>query len=242
MKVLPSPVPGVAVHGPDSPEFEAGLTSILGRAPRDLLRQAVPFSVIVENLSASAIALLGVRFDMLGPRGKHYSVVHYSDTLRNPQKGDFLPGALRFVCAEPEYTAMVLRGAGAAPTRGRMNLDNLRRMLSMAAALDCVAFDDGRFFGPDSQGAFGRFTEERESEAAMVAEALARECDPLIALENWLCAAVQDDRNRARRQVARKLLEALDQGGPAAMAERARAHRCRMMLWKEQGRQAGEAV
>jgi hypothetical protein len=232
MKVLPSAVADVVVHGPDSPEFEKGLTSILGRSPRELLRQALPFSVIVENQANRAIAMLGVRFDMLGPKGKHYSVVHYSDTLRNPQKGDFKPGARRFVCAEPEYTAMVLHGASVAQTRGRMNLDNLRRMLSMAAALDCVAFEDGQFCGPDSQGAFARFAEELETESSMILRAVAAEGQPLIALENWLTSAVQDDRNRARRLVARKLLEALDSGGPDAMAERARAHRCRIGLWK----------
>jgi hypothetical protein len=232
MKVRPSAVAEVAVHGPDSPDFEAKLAAILGRAPRDLLRQALPFSVIVENRASRGIALLGVRFDMLGPKGKHYSVVHYSDTLRNPGKGDFGPGAMRFVCAEPEYTGLVLHGGSVAQTRGRMNLDNLRRMLDMAAALDCVAFDDGQFHGPDSQGAFARFADERETETAMISDALARENEPLISLENWLCAAVQDDRNRARRLVARKLLEGLDSGGPAEMAARARAHRCRIAMWR----------
>ncbi len=67
-----------------------------------------------------------------------------------------------------------------------MNLDNLRRMLSMTAALDCVAFDDGQFTGPDSHGAFSRLAEERETEMAMVAEALAREGEPPAGLENWL--------------------------------------------------------
>ncbi len=220
------------MHGPDSPEFEARLISLLGRSPRDLLRPALPFSVIVENQASRGIALLGVRFDMLGPRAKHYSVVHYSDTLRNPQKGDFRPGAMRFVCAEPEYTALVLHHGSAAQTRGRMNLDNLRRMLSMAAALDCVAFDDGQFDGPDSQGAFERFADERKTESEMIAEAIAREREPLISLENWLSAAVQDDRNRSRRLMARKLLEALDSGGPGEMVARAQAHRCRIGLWK----------
>jgi hypothetical protein len=113
-----------------------------------------------------------------------------------------------------------------------MNLDNLRRMLSIASAIDCVAFEDGQFAGPDSQNAFSRFAEERETELAMVAEALAREDDPLIALENWLSAAVQDGEARSRRLVARKLLEALDHGGPAEMAARARSHRARIGLWR----------
>jgi hypothetical protein len=232
MKVLPSAIPDVVVYGPDCEEFEAGLTALLGRAPRDLLKPALPFSVIVENRASRGIALLGVRFDMLGPNAKHYSVVHYSDTLRNPLRSEFRCGTRRFVCAEPEYTALVLSGGSAAQTRGRMNLDNLRRMLNVAACIDCVAFDDGQFMGPDSQKAFDRFALDRETELALVEEALRRENDPVIALENWLCAAVQDETARVRRSMARKLLEGLDAGGPAEMAARARAHKYRIPLWR----------
>ena len=233
MKVLPSAVADIELHGPGSEGFERALVALLGRAPRNLLKPALPFSVIVENRAGRGIALLGVRFDMLGPRAKHYSVVHYSDTLRNPEKSDFAPGTSRLVCAEPEYTTLVLKGGSAAQTRGRMNLDNLRRMLSIAACLDCVAFDDGQFLGPDSQKAFERLARDRETEKALIEEALAREDETAASLEDWLGAAVQDDRARARRSVARKLLEGLDAGGPAAMAARAREHRCRIPLWRE---------
>jgi hypothetical protein len=232
VKVLPSTIADVAVLGSDSPAFEEGLRAILGRAPRELLRPALSFSVIVENHASRAIALLGVRFDLLGARGKLYSVVHYSDTLRNPQKGDFRPATRRFVCAEPEYTALVLNGGSAPHTRGRMNLDNLRRMLSIVASVDCVAFDDGQFAGPDSQSAFTRFAAEREVETALIGEALARQGQPSIELEDWLSTAVRDDKDRARRAVAKKLLEALDTGGVAGMVVRAQAHRCRIVLWR----------
>ena len=232
MKVLPSTVADVVLVGPDSPAFTDAITSILGRAPRELLRSALPFSVIVENHSNRTIALLGVRFDLLGARGKLYSVVHYSDTLRNPQKGDFRPSTRRFVCAEPEYTALVLSGNSAPQTRGRMNLDNLRRMLSIVASLDCVAFDDGQFQGPDSQGAFDRFAHERASEMKLLEDALAFREKPLNEIEDWLSAAVQDERERVRRTVAKKLLEALDTGGAEGMAARAKAHRCRIALWR----------
>jgi hypothetical protein len=113
-----------------------------------------------------------------------------------------------------------------------MNLENLRKMLSVSASADCVAFDDGQFVGADSQGAFARFAGEREAEQRLVDEAIAREREPLIALENWLSAAVQDEKVRARRFVARKLLEGLDAGGAAEMVARARAHRCRIQLWR----------
>jgi hypothetical protein len=113
-----------------------------------------------------------------------------------------------------------------------MNLDNLRKMLGMSASVDCVAFDDGQFLGADSQSAFTRFAEEREAESALVAEAEARALEPAAALESWLSAAVQDESMRAKRYVARKLLEGLDTGGPAEMVARARAHRCRIALWR----------
>ena len=233
MKVAASSVPGVRLHGPDSPEFETALTAILGRAPRQLLRPALPFSVIVENNSSRTIALLGVRFDMLGARAKEYSVVHYADTLRNPEKADLRPGVTRFVCAEPAYTALVIRGEVAADTRGRMNLDNLRRMLQIRASLDCVAFADGSFHGPDSQGAFDRLSEERRAEAALLAEMLGLEAAPPAHVETLLTEAVQDASSRGRRNVARTLLEGLAAGGMRDMLARARSYRCRIALTRE---------
>lgn len=230
MKVIPSSVEGIAVYGPDAPEFEPALVSILGRAPRELLRPALPFSVIVENQSNRSVTLLGVRFDLTGPKAKQYSVVHYADTLRNPEKTELRPGARRFVCAEPAYTSLVIRAESVASTRGRMNLDNLRRMLQIRVSLDCIAFDDGSFHGPDSQGALERFTNESDAEKLLVAQVLELEAGSISAIEAILFAAVQDPEDRGRRTVARKLIEGLESGGRDELLQRARNWRCRMPL------------
>ena len=230
MKTLPSPVDGILIHGPDTPEFEHGLVTLLGRAPRELLRPAIPFSVIVENRTDRTVAYLGVRFDMVSARAQQFSVVHYADTLRNPAKAELRPGVSRFICAEPAYTALVIRGDVAAHTRGRMNLDNLRKMLQVKASVDCVAFADGSFFGPDSQGAFDRLATERQIEEALIAElnVLGNAPDPEI--EALLFHAVQDPDNRARRSAARKLLEGYEAGGRDEALNRARNFRFRVAL------------
>ena len=230
MKVTESSIAGVRLYGPDAPDFEPALARILGRSPRELLRPALPFSVIVENCSERPIALLGVRFDMLGDRAKQPSVVHYADTLRNPEKADFLPGTCRFICAEPAYTSLVIHGETVPNTRGRMNLDNLKRMLQITASLDCIAFDDGTFRGPDSQKAFARFLHERETERALLAQVLAMESGPIAAIEEVLFEAVQDSAERGRRAVARKLIEGLEAGGRDELITRAKNYRCRIPL------------
>jgi len=227
MRVLPSPVAGVTVHGHGSPEFEQALPEILGTAPRELLRAALPYSVIVLNRGERTISFLGVRFDMISAGRKQYSVVHYADTLRNPAKSDFRPSTGRFICAEPEYTSLVLRGDVAPKTRGRMNLENLRQMLDMRASIDCVAFADGQFVGPDSQRSFDRLVREREVELKFL--------DRLFdtpELEKLLYAAVEDPEERAIRNVARKVLEGFVSGGPAEAITRAQAHRCRIPLFR----------
>jgi hypothetical protein len=217
MKLAPSAIADVELRGAHAEDFEADLAAVL--------EPALPFSVIVENRATRWIALLGVRFDMLSPHAKRYSVVHYSDTLRNPGQGDFGPGTRRFICAEPEYTALALKGGAGVRLRGKMNLDNLRRMLSSTASLDCVAFDDGQFFGPDSQKAFDRLNNEREVEKSLIEEALSRVAEPVAALEDWLGALPNG------RPVVHKLLKGLEAGGPAEMAARAREHRYRIALW-----------
>lgn len=232
MKTLPSSVDGILLHGPDTPSFEEALVALLGRAPRELLRPALPYSVIVENRAEQTVAFLGVRFDMVSPRAKQYSVVHYADALRNPDKAELKPGAIRFVCAEPEYTSLVLRGEVAVHTRGRMNLENLRKMLQVKASVDCIAFADGQFAGPDSQKAFDRLTADRVTEEALMGEMEILSKAPESAVEAMLFHAVQDPDNRARRSAARKLLEACEAGGCAEALSRARNFRYRVPLWR----------
>src|SRR5580658_8338914 len=109
MQVEPSSVAGVELIGPDAQGFRQAVELLLGRAPDDVLKPALPYSVIARNNHSRPLALLGVRFDMVGRKAKPYSVIHYADTLRYPEKANLAPGAARFVCAEPRYTEMVLR-------------------------------------------------------------------------------------------------------------------------------------
>jgi hypothetical protein len=221
MKIEPTGIAGVTLLARGSEEFEAALQSLLGRAPRELIAPAVPYSVIVVNDSSRTISLLGVRFDMLTPHAVPCSVVHYSDTLRNPEKSDFQPGVKRFVCAEPSFTALLLRRDGDLSSRGRNNLDNLRRMLNVSARVDCVAWSDGKFEGPDTLGGFERLARQRLMEEAFVA--LVQSMDAR-AMERLLKQASEDTEDRARRKLGRKLLEGFQSGGPEEVLKRARNH------------------
>jgi len=231
VRVTPSEVPGVQISAPDSPEFEAALPDILGSAPEELLRPAIPYSVILGNSGTRTIAFFGVRFDMLGARAKQYTVVHYADTLRNPAKADFKPGMKRFVCAEPEYTSLVIRGTAVPESRGGANLSNLKRMLGIRASIDCVAFEDGQFAGPDSRDAFGRLAHERDVESELVGQVLSVGDQP-SGLERVLRGAVEEAGERARRTAARRLLETLRQGGLMEVLAQARDWHYRIPLWR----------
>jgi hypothetical protein len=219
---------------PGAAGFDAALESILGRPPDRVLKPALPYSVIVRNGDKRAISLLGIRFDLIGLR-ETFSVVHYADTLRHPEKTDFRTGSLRFVCAEPSYTDMVLRGADDVDPRGRMNLEKLFTVLHTRASLDCVGFDDGQFAGKDSLRAFERFACEREAEIAFLAEILRPECAVDTALEEAMEIPSEKTRDRAaiaRRALARRLHEGFVTGGLSEVAARARIHRVRIELWR----------
>jgi hypothetical protein len=235
MQVEPSTVAGVELIGPDAEGFKDAIASLLGREPDGVLEPALPFSVIARNDRARAVALLGIRFDMVGAQARSYSVVHYADTLRHPDRAALPPGGMRFVCAEPLYTDLVLRRAAEVAPRGPMNLSNLRKALRIRASLDCAAFDDGQFGGPDSLDAFDRFELERNAEIAFVEEVLKPDC----AIEALLRRAmdIPPDRVRdrtllARRAVARRFQEGLAAGGLDAVTTLARNHRLRIRLWR----------
>jgi hypothetical protein len=233
MQVEPSSVEGLELIGPGAAEFKEGLTLLLGRDPDAVLKPALPYSVIARNNSARAVALLGVRFDMVGANAKKYSVVHYADTLRYPENVSLTPGAIRFICAEPLYTNLVLRREHQVDRRGPMNLENLRRVLRITASIDCVAFDDGQFAGPDTLGAFDRFETERQAEIAFVEEVLSPHCDVEAVLKRNMelpAAQVRDRGLLARRVLAKRLHEGLATGGTEVVVALARNHRLRIQL------------
>jgi hypothetical protein len=235
MKIEGGGVEGIELIGPDAAEFNGAIESLLGRKPDEVLKPALRYSVIARNNDSRAVALLGVRFDMAGRNAKTYSVVHYADTLRYPEKADLTPGAIRFVCAEPLYTDLVLRRGREVERRGRMNLENLRAMLRMRASIDCAVFADGQFAGPDSLGAFDRLACEREAERALIDEVLRSE-HPVedVLREAMEAGASRDHAVLARRTLARRLYAGFEAGGKDEAMERTRNHRLRLRLWRQE--------
>ena len=226
---------GVELIGPDARDFRERVASLMGRPLDDVVKAALPWSVIAINNRGRAVALLGIRFDMAGPGAKNYSVIHYADTLRHPENAAILPGASRFVCAEPLYTDLVLRRGRHIDARGPMNLENLRRIRSLRASVDCVALDDGQFAGPDSLGAFARFENERQAEAALLEQLLGggAEVETLLRQASEIPGAAQQDRPLlAPRVLARKLFDGMQTGGLDEVLSRARDHRLRIPLWR----------
>ncbi len=225
MHIEPSRVAGVELIGPDAPQFREYIACLAGGEPPDALQPALPYSVIVKNNGARPLALLGVRFDMVGRQKKPYSVVHYADTLRHPEKATLMPGAMRFVCAEPSYTYMVLRRESHLDRRSSMNLENLATAVRVAVSLDCMAFDDGQFAGPDSNGAFDRLQREREAESALIEEV--RQAGSEV--EALLAQAIEASDKPARRALAKEFHTALAADELAARVEN---HRLRIPLWR----------
>jgi hypothetical protein len=235
MQVEPSTVAGVELIGPDTAAFEDAVRLLLGREPDAVLKFALPYSLITRNDSSRAVALLGIRFNMVGPQAKKYSVTHYADMLRHSEKAAITPGAVRFVCAEPLYTDMVFRRAREIDARGPMNLRTLRTMLQVSASIDCVAFDDGQFAGPDSLRAFDRLEIERDAEIAFVREILVGEFPVESRLKSAMEIPPEQAGNRAllaRRVLAKRLFTAFEGGGPEAVAIHARNHKARIALWR----------
>lgn len=229
MLAEPGSVRGVELIGSGDAGFEQAVTSLLGRAPCDVLKPALPYSVIVRNTHSLALALIGIRFDMIGRGGRSFSVVHYADMLRHAELAALTPGAMRFVCAEPLYTDMVLRGADEVSPRGPMNLEKLRLADSARASLDCAAFADGWFAGRDSLHAFERFEAERAAELEFISQLLQPGCE----VEVLIAGAGELSAEKALRTLARKLSQALEAGGREAALARARDHRVRIVLHRE---------
>ena len=230
MIVTPSAVPGIALIGPDEAAFGPALAMTGSAVSLDQLTPSLPFSVVVANQSERPVALFAIRFDMLDAKAKPCSVVHYADTLRNPERPGLLPGAFRFVCAEAAFTSLALEGRAPA-ARTKLNVVNLRKMVQMRVSLDCAAFADGTFDGADSLGAFDRLARERQQELEFTGEFALLADQPAAALA-WV-VKIAGEGDRIRRAQARVLLEAFASGGWEAMQVRSRGHRVRIALRRQ---------
>ncbi len=158
MRILPSTVEGVEIaESDDSIEIHDPFPT-----------RALDYSVAVINRSHMAIAFLGVRFEMVKRDGKHAIAMQYSDALRHPEQSEFVPGMARLISIEHGVTQAVLEGVSIESIPGYqrilMNLDNVRKMSSVTASIDSVAFTDGSFHGPDKAGSFTRLASERDAE------------------------------------------------------------------------------
>jgi hypothetical protein len=231
MRVEPSGIEGIELAGSGSPIFHTGLKLLGQTAPDKSLKAAFRFSAIVINRTERMIALLGLRFDMTLRTGKACSVVHYADTLRFPEQASIAPGTARLVCAEPYYTDRMLGRepvAREAAERARMNIDNIRLGRNHRARLDCIAFADGEFLGPDTRGAFERIAAERAEELELM-NAIMGGAEIAALLDDEL---KNPDTPRTRRALAQRLKGLFDSEGAAAAIDFARNHRPRSPLWR----------
>jgi hypothetical protein len=236
MQVEANSVAGVEICGPETEPFRTVLRSLLGREPDGVLQPALPFSVVVFNRDWRAIAFLGVRFDMRRATSGSYSVIHYSDSLRNPDRAELRQGAARYVCAEPLYTDLVLTRGTEVDRHGPMNLEKLRAASEIRASVDSVAFEDGTFRGPDALGAFERFALENMAESMLIEEVLRPGAALMPLLDAALEIPVEKTKDRAllaRRALARRIAEGLYLGGVEEALNRARNHRLRITLRRD---------
>ena len=171
MKIYPSQIEGVEI-GPAT----------------DLPVLAKEFGVLIDNRTDQTIAFVGARFDLILENGRPAASMQYSDMLRYADQADFVAGGSRFVSIEHGVTESVRHGSVLENNPGYrrilMNLEGLRRMLGIGASLDCIAFADGRFFGPDLGGAYPRLCSERATELQFQLRILGLKTIPASALRD----------------------------------------------------------
>ena len=239
MQVEPSSVAGVELIGPRNGEFLEALTSLLGRdAGRSAEAGAAVFGDCRGTTTRARWRCWASGSTWLGRKAKaitRWFIMRTRCGIR--KKRTCNPGAHAV-----RLRRTALHGSGAAArdarsiARGPMNLDNLRTVRRIRASLDCAAFDDGQFAGPDSLGAFERLESEREAEIALLEEVLKSDCAIEAILQQAMEIPDIQSRDRAllaRRVLAKRLYQGFAEGGRDEVALRARNHRLRIRLRRE---------
>lgn len=149
LTVVPSSIHGVELAGPDSPNFDALVTQIVGPERPAGFAAALPYTLVIRNRTSEAIAAIDTVWTT-----PDQILLNAADTMFDKAILYVKPG--RAVVVSPpgilqNQRQMQIFANGS--TEGH-RLENFRHLEKVTVAVDAVVFESGQFVGANRYGAF----------------------------------------------------------------------------------------
>lgn len=154
--VLPSTIPGIAIIGPQSPDFAASVAQVVGADQPSNFMAWLPYCVVIRNNSSQALAAITVAWtqalDAASPL--HQAALDYWSQFN----GSYLVQPGQAEIDMPDQRLLAPDGlSGFAQGRGLANLPNFQQAQRVQIVVDAVVFASGQFVGADAYGEYEHY-------------------------------------------------------------------------------------
>jgi hypothetical protein len=149
---LPSQIDNLEIISPSSPQFESLVEKIVpDRIGRDVIRPALPYSVIIRNNGDRRVRAIVVRYSFFPSATKQEPAA--GTLMQSYPKGQFARGAAELF-TPAGAVRQVNRPSGPAYEVALRHLAEVRKSPSIRVSLDAIIFEDGELVGPDEADTF----------------------------------------------------------------------------------------
>ena len=225
LTVIPSAIPDVEVVGPQSPDFDALVTQIVGADRPVGLAAALPYAVVIRNRTAQAITAI----DMVWTKADQI-LLNAADAMFNKPILYVKPG--QAVLASPPgilQNQRQLQIFASGTTEGH-RLEDFQNPGNVAVVVDAVVFESGQFMGPNRYGAFERWQAQIQAPRDLATAVLQKQGSQSIGeIMGWLesLAAVRrppaDPHAQETIPAARALIAVYRTSGESGLYSRAKS-------------------
>ncbi len=225
LTVLPSTIQGVELVGPESPEFGALVTQVVGPDRPIGLAASLPYGVVIRNRTSQAI----VAIDTVWTAADRI-LLNAADAMFNKQILYVQPGQMALaippgIFQNPRQLQVFANGT----TEGH-RLNNFQNPGNVTAAVDGVVFESGQFAGANRHGAFEEWEAQIQAPRDLAASVLRKhESQSVGEIVSWIeeLAGVRrspaDPHTRETVFSARVLLAIYRSKGEAELYSRAKS-------------------
>ena len=225
LTVVPPTIQGIELVGPESPEFEALVTQIVGTDRPFGLVASLPYGVVIRNRTSEAIAAIGTVWT-----AADRILLSAADAMFNKPILYVKPGQMALAIPPGLLqNSRQLQIFAHGTTEGH-RLDNFRNPGNVAATVDAVVFESGQFAGPNRYGAFEEWQAQLQAPRDLAASVLQKqESQSVGEIVSWIegLAAVRrpaaDPHTRETIFSARVLLAIYRSKGEAELYSRAKS-------------------
>src|ERR1039457_5458313 len=149
LTVVPSTIQGVELVGPESPNFEALVTQIVGTDRPIGFAAALPYALVIRNSTSEAIAAIDTVWTTTDRILLNATDAMFNKAILYVKPGQAVVASPPGILQNQRQMQIFANG-----TTESHRLENFRNPGNVTVAIDAVVFESGQFVGADRYGAF----------------------------------------------------------------------------------------